>query len=192
MKNNHPIKAATTTLSSVLIKAKPAILVFVLLLLLPAAARADSISLTTGTVAIQVPPGQTSISISNQGTFSLNYFNSEYFGPLVTSFSFQSITQGFGTVSFQGLTTQFFNGSLSLNDSLMTGQVTAFQTLDDAFNNNALFTVTFNGAGFLVSSSTSHTFTVATPEPMTLLLLGSGLIAVSARARSKRREPPSS
>ncbi len=143
-------------------------------------------------MTIEVPPGLTSISISNQGTFSLSYFNSEYFGPLVTSFGFQSITQGFGTITFLGQTTQFFTGSLSFNDSLLTGQVTAFQTLEDAFNNNALFTVTFNGAGFLGATSTSHTFTVATPEPVTLLLLGSGLIAVGARARSKRREPPSS
>lgn len=191
MKNNHAIKAATTTICAILIKVKPAYLVFALLLLLPAAARADSIILTTGAVAIQVPPGQTSISISNQGTFSLSYFNSEYFGPLTTSFSFQSITQGFGTITLEGQTTQFLNGSLSFNDSLLTGQVTAFQTLEDAFNNNAWFTVTFDGAGFLASSSTSHTFTVATPEPTTLLLLGSGLIAVGARARSKRREPTS-
>ena len=192
MKNNHAIQAAPTTFTSVLRKAKPAYLVFALLLLLPVAARADSVTLTTGTVSIQVPPGLTSISIGNQGTFSLSYFNSEYLGPLVTSFGFTSITQGFGSITFQGQTTQFFTGSLSINDSLLTGQVTAFQTLEDAFNNNALFTVDFSGAGFLGSTSTSRTFTVATPEPTTLLLLGSGLVAVGARARSKRRELPRS
>lgn len=192
MKNNQATRVTAKAVSSVLINAKPVFLLFALVLLLPAAARADSITLTTGTVAIQVPPGLTSISISNQGSFSLSYFNSEYYGPLVTSFGFQSITQGFGTVTFHGQTTQFFTGSLSFSDSLLTGQVTAFQTLEDAFNNNAFFTVTFNGAGFLGSTSPSHTFTVATPEPTTMLLLGSGLIAVGARARSKRREPPSS
>ncbi len=192
MKSNQAIRAAAKSLSRILVRAKPVFLVLAFVLFFPAAARADSIILTTGSVAIQVPPGLTSISVSNEGTFSLSYFNSEYFGPLVTSFNFQSITQGFGSITFQGQTTQFFTGSLSFTDSLLTGQVTAFQTLEDAFNNDALFTVTFDGAGVLVSSSTSRTFTVATPEPTTLLLLGSGLIAVGARARSKRRGPPSS
>jgi len=183
---NQAMRAAAKTLSSVLVKAKPALLVLALVLLLPAASRADSVVLNSGTVSVQVPPGQTFISISNPGTFSLGYFNSEYFGPLVTSFSFQSITQGFGLITFQGQSVQFFTGSVSFNNSFLTGQVTGFQTLQDALNNNPLFTVTFTGEGFLESSLSSRSFTVATPEPATLLLLGLGL-AASIGVRRKRK-----
>jgi len=186
MNNNQAIQAATKTLSCMLSKAKPFFLVLAFVLLIPAAAQADNVILNSGTVSVQVSPGQTFVSISDAGSFSLNYFNSEYFGPLVTSFSFQSITQGFGSITFQGQSIQFFTGSVSFNNSFLTGQVTGFQTLQDAFNNNPLFTVTFSGDGFLESTSTSRTFTVATPEPTTLLLLGSGLFAMGARVRSKR------
>jgi hypothetical protein len=189
MNKYQAIRAAATTLSCMLRKAKPIFLLLAFLLLFPLATRADSVILNTGSVTVQVPPGQTVISLSNSGTFSLTYFNSEYLGPLVTSFGFQSITQGFGSVTFQGQTVQFFTGSLSFSSSLLTGQITGFQTLQDAFNNNPLFTVTFTGDGFLQSSSTSRTFTVTTPEPATLLLLGSGLAAASIRARRRRKSP---
>ena len=187
MNKNRAIRAAATTLSCMLSKAKPMFLLLAFLIVLPVATRADSVILNTGSVSIQVPPGQTVISLGNSGTFSLTYFNSEYLGPLVTSFGFQSITQGFGSLTFQGQTVQFFTGSLSFTDSSLTGQITGFQTLLDAFNNNPLFTVTFTGTGFLQSTSTSRTFTVTTPEPAALFLLGSGMAAASIRARRKRR-----
>lgn len=186
MNNNQAIRAAAKTLPCTLAKAMPVFLVLAFVLLFPAASRADSVVLSAGSVSVLVPPGQTSISISG-GTFSLSYFNSEYFGPLVTTFSFQSITQGSGLVSFQGQSAQFFTGSVSFDNSFLTGQVTAFQTLQDASNNNPLFSLTFSGEGFSASSLSSRTFTVATPEPTTLFLLGSGLAAASIRARRKRK-----
>lgn len=191
MKNKQAIGAAAETFLSTLAKFKLPLLVLAFVLLLPAATHADNVVLTSGGVSVLVPPGQTSIAISQPGVFSLNYFNSEYFGPLTTSFGFQSITQGFGSLTFQGQTVQFFSGSLSFNDSFLSGQVTGFLTLQDAFDNNPLFTVTFSGDGFSQSSLTSRTFTVATPEPTTLLLLGSGLLAVGAKARRRRKQPPS-
>jgi PEP-CTERM motif-containing protein len=195
MNKHQTIRAAAKTLSCMAAKATPLFLLLAFVLLFPAASRADNVTLNTGSVSVQVPLGQTSISIGNSGTFSLSYFNSEYFGPLVTAFSFQSITQGFGSVTFQGQSAQFFTGSVSLNNSVLTGEVTGFQTLLDAINNNPLFTVTFSGDGSLVSTSTSHTFTITgptatpTPEPTTLLLIGSGLIAVGARARRNQAKP---
>ena len=188
MNKHQTIRAAAKTLFCMAVKAMPFFLVLAFVIVCPAASRADSVILNTGSVSVQVPPGQTSLSIGNSGTFSLNYFNSEYFGPLVTTFNFQSITQGFGNVTFQGQSVQFFTGSVSLDNSVLTGQVTGFQTLLDAINNNPLFTVTFTGNGVLESTSTSRTFTVTgpvaapTPEPTTLLLLGAGMIAVGARA----------
>jgi hypothetical protein len=174
------------------LKLKLLLALFTVILSLPATAQADALLLTGGTVSIQVPPGQTSISVSRPGIFTLNYVNSEYAGPLVTSFGFQSITQGFGSLTFNDLTTQYFTGSLGFDNSLLTGQITAFRTLDDALNNNPLFTLTFSGEGFLVSSSSSRSFTVATPEPATLLLLGSGLGAATMGARRKRKKKESS
>lgn len=155
---------------------------------MPLTAQADAVLLTGGTVSIQVPPGQTSILVNRPGVFTLHYVNSEYAGPLVTSFGFQSITQGFGSLTFNDLSTQYFTGSLGFNDSLLIGQITAFRTLDDAFDNNPLFTLTFSGEGFLVRGSASRDFTVATPEPATLLLLGSGVVAGAIGARRKRKK----
>lgn len=155
---------------------------------LSSTARADSVVLTTGSVSVTVPPGQTSIMVGGSGPFSLSYFNSEYAGALTTSFSFQSITEGFGTVSFNGLSAQFFTGLVSYNNTLLTGQVTAFSTLNDVLLNQPLFTVTFSGNGVLVSNPTSQTFNVvATPEPATLLLLSSGLAAIAAGAHKRRK-----
>jgi len=135
-------------------------------------AKADSVVITTGTVSVQVPPGQTSISISGPQGFSLDYFNAEYAGPLSTSFGFQNITQGFGTLSLNGLSASFFTGSLSLTNSTLTGSATGYASLNDIANNNPLFTVTFSGSGVLLSTSTARTFTVSSvPEPSSLFLL---------------------
>jgi len=141
-------------------------------LALTAGVKADSVTLDTGTVSVQVPPGQTSISISGPQNFSLDYFNSEYAGPLSTSFGFQNITQGFGSLSLNGLSASFFTGSLSFTNSTLTGSATGYASLNDVANNNPLFTVTFSGAGVLLSTSTTRTFTVSSvPEPTSLILL---------------------
>jgi|KBSSwiStaDraftv2_1062776.scaffolds.fasta_scaffold196396_1 hypothetical protein len=141
-------------------------------LALTAEVKADSVTLDTGTVSVQVPPGQTSISISGPQNFSLDYFNSEYAGPLSTSFGFQNITQGFGSLSLNGLSASFFTGSLSFTNSTLTGSATGYASLNDVANNNPLFTVTFSGAGVLLSTSTTRTFTVSSvPEPTSLILL---------------------
>jgi hypothetical protein len=161
---------------------------FTVFLSLPATAQADAVVLTGGTVSMQVPPGQTSILVVRPGVFSLTYVNSEHIGPLATSFSFQSITQGFGSASFNGMTAQFFTGLVSFNNSLLTGNITAFATLDDALANNPLFTVNFSGDGFLISTPSSHTFNVVVPEPAALLLFGSGFAAALTEITRRRRK----
>jgi hypothetical protein len=155
---------------------------------LPDTVQADAVVLTGGTVSIQVPPGQTSISIIRPGVFSLSYVNSEHIGPLATVFNFQSITQEFGSVSLNGMTAQIFTGLLSFDNSLLTGNLRAFATLDDAFANNPLFTVNFSGDGYLISTPSSHTFNVVVPEPAALLLFGSGLGAVMTEITRRRRK----
>jgi len=134
--------------------------------------KADSVILTAGTVSVQVPPGQTSISIAGPQGFSLNYFNSEFFGPLGTSFGFQNITQGFGGLSLNGVSASFFTGSLSFTNSILTGSAVGYASLNDVANNNPLFSVNFSGSGVLLSSSTVRSFTVSSvPEPTSLFLL---------------------
>lgn len=156
---------------------------------LAATAQADAVLLTGGTVSIQVPPGQTSLSVIRPGVFSLTYVNSEHIGPLATVFSFQSITQGIGSASLNGMTAQFFTGLVSFDNSSLTGNLTAFATLDDALANNPLFTVNFTGNGFLISTPSSHTFNVVVPEPVTVLLFGSGLAGVVAVVKRRRGSP---
>ena len=147
-------------------------------LVLTSEAKADNVILTTGTVSVQVPPGQTSISISGPQSFTLSFFNSDYAGPLATTFAFQNITQGFGGLSLNGVSASFFTGSLSFTASSLNGSATGYASLNDVLSNNPLFTITFSGSGVLVSSSTTRTFTVsAVPEPASLFLLLSSFVA---------------
>jgi hypothetical protein len=93
------------------------------------------------------------------------------------------------------VTSSFFSGSLSFNDTQLSGIVTAYASMDDLFFQiNPLFTVNFSGLGFLtmndVNGLTQRQFTVApvaTPEPATLLLLGSGLAGAAALRQRRRR-----
>jgi len=154
-------------------------------------ARADSVTLTEGTVIIQVSPGQTSLNFGLPGVFSLTYLNTEFLGPLTTSLNFQSITQGSGSATLNGITTQFFTGSLVFTNNTLTGQVTTFSSLADAFSNNPLFTVNFNGDGTLTTTPNRHVFTVQTPEPMSFTLLGLALSSLMfKRVRSSRKDNP--
>lgn len=154
-------------------------------------ARADSVTLTGGTVTIQVNPGQTSLTFSQLGVFSLTYLNTEFLGPLSTSLNFQSITQGSGSATLNGVTTQYFTGSLVFNNNTITGQVTTFSSLAAALSNTPLFVVNFNGDGSLISTSNRHVFTVQTPEPMSLTLLGLALSSfMFKRSRSSRKDDP--
>jgi hypothetical protein len=164
---------------------------FVIFLTSPAIANAEAVILFSGTTSVQVPPGQISIALNGgPGAFSLNYFNPDYAGPLVSSFGFQSITQGIGSVSFNGTTLQYLAGSLSFTNSEITGQVRGFQTLNDAVNNNPAFTIDFSGIGFQTLAPGNRTFSVTspTPEATSLVLLTSGVGAILAGLRKRRKK----
>jgi len=168
----------------------PALALFALCLLAHDA-RADTVVLTSGSVTTLA--GVATVNLSGPN-FVLNYSGEIPPGSPAT-FGLNSVTQsiGFPFVTYNGVTSSFFSGSLSFNDTLLTGGVTAYATMDDMFFHiNPLFTVNFSGPGFITVSNvggfTQRQFTVATPEPVTLLLFGTGL-AGAAALRRRRRGP---
>ena len=151
--------------------------------------RADNVALTGGSVS----------TLSGFGTVNLvaNNFSLTYTGEIppgaTTAFTINSVTLAIGlpNVSYNGLDSRYFNGSLSFNNSLLTGNVTAYASMEDLFfSRSPLFTVTFSGSGFITitqipGGGTDTRFTVATPEPTALIMLGSGLLGGLAFKRRR-------
>ncbi len=166
--------------------------------------RADTVSLTSGRVS-RIRQGMEddgTINIAG-GNFSLTHFSSEIYSQAGNLFSFPfSFLRGGGTLAYNGIQTTAFGGyvdySVTLGGSpFLTGWVTAYDMSPGAPQYTPLFTVNFSGTGALrefvaLNNRPGAEFTVSTPatsmpEPATMLLLGTGLLGVMAKARRRYR-----
>ena len=141
---------------------------------------ADNVVLTGGSITTVANVGTVNLTGPN---FSLNYTGDIPGGSSSFGINSVSLSLGSPSVTFNGVTSSFFKGSLSFAGSSVSGTVTAFNSMDDLFfNTNPIFSVTFSGNGFITitnlggASQTQFTITAASvPEPTTLLQLFAGL-----------------
>lgn len=140
---------------------------------------ADNVTLTSGSVTILSNVATINLAGPN---FSLNY-TGDFGGGSLVGINSVSLSLGSPSVTFNGVTSSFFGGSLSFTNSTITGTITAYGSMDDLFfHTNPLFSVTFSGNGFVTITNlggpTQTQFTVtptSVPEPATLLQLFAGL-----------------
>ena len=157
---------------------------------------ADSVTLTSGSVSVL--SNVATINLAGP-SFSLNYIGDAPGGPFV-GINSVSLSLGTPNVTFNGVISTFFGGSLSFTNSSISGTVTAFASMDDLFfHTNPIFSVTFTGSGFVTITNlggpTQTQFTVtptSVPEPATLLQLFAGLASSGfIFFRRSAKSPPS-
>jgi len=160
-------------------------------------AYADNVVLTGGSITTVANVGTVNLTGPN---FSLNYTGDIPGGSSFFGMNSVSLSLGSASVTFNGVTSTFFAGSLSFTNSSVTGTVTAYNSMDDLFfHNNPIFSVTFSGNGFITItnlagvSQTQFTITAASvPEPATLLQLFAGLTSGGSAILFRRRKAPPS
>ena len=166
-------------------------------------AHADPLTLTTGTFTTF----RSSANWSNQGSASgpnLSFSGSAGFdcggvGPCgdPSNAGFLSSllrpNAGGGTLTIDGVTYNAFVVSFSFTDTTITGFINVFADRNVPPGTPPLFTVEFVGQGFVTvttnptTGSTLTQFTIATPEPASLLLIGLGVGGLVVKLKRSRK-----
>jgi hypothetical protein len=169
-------------------------------------AHADPLTLTTGSfTTFRSPAGW-----SNQGTASgpnLSFTGGSAFdcsglpcgdpstGGFLSSLIRPNATGG--TLTIDGVTYDAFVISFGFTDTTITGTINVFADRNVPVGTPPLFSVDFVGQGFVTvtenatNRSTLTVFTVATPEPASLLLIGLGVTGLAVRLKISRKRSSS-
>jgi len=163
-------------------------------------AHADPLTLTSGSFTTFTSPG----AWSNQGSasgpnvsFSGAAGNNCDIGPICPPSNILSSllrpNAGGGTLTLDGVTYNAFVISFSFTDTTITGVINVFADRNVPPGTPPLFSMDFVGQGFVTvttnptAGSTLTVFTIATPEPASLLLIGLGVGGLAVKLKHSRK-----